>query len=199
MVEAVDTTSQDFGIYAIQVIISYICDNYQIERNIIRGRRAVLGVYPNDPDGEFSERKLEEVTYSINEEENFYENEAHRTLTEWIVSQQSELDAERIDREIKPILEAFFSSAWAYVSRLEEAKKIGASIPNDVFTSANRWLEDEKTVYKDLANAMDDVESHPSRLLKLINFIDTALFGEKIVVFTDQPETFEVYLSLIHI
>ena len=77
MVEAVDTTSQDFGIYAIQVIISYICDNYQIERNIIRGRRAVLGVYPNDPDGEFSERKLEEVTYSINEEENFYENEAH--------------------------------------------------------------------------------------------------------------------------
>ena len=192
MVEAVDTTSQDFGIYAIQVIIAYICDNYQIERNIIRGRRAVLGVYPNDPDGEFSERKLEEVTYSINEEENFYENEAHRTLTEWIVSQQSELDAERIDREIKPILEAFFSSAWAYVSRLEEAKKIGASIPNDVFTSANRWLEDEKTVYKDLANAMDDVESHPSRLLKLINFIDTALFGEKIVVFTDQPETFEV-------
>ena len=70
MVEAVDTTSQDFGIYAIQVIISYICDNYQIERNIIRGRRAVLGVYPNDPDGEFSGRKLEEVTYSINEEEN---------------------------------------------------------------------------------------------------------------------------------
>lgn len=197
MVEAVDTTSQDFGIYAIQVIISYICDNYQIERNIIRGRRAVLGVYPNDPDGEFSERKLEEVTYSINEEENFYENEAHRTLTEWIVSQQSELDAERIDREIKPILEAFFSSAWAYVSRLEEAKKIGASIPNDVFTSANRWLEDEKTVYKDLANAMDDVESHPSRLLKLINFIDTALFGEKIVVFTDQPETFEVYCDLL--
>ena len=197
MIEAVNTSAEDFGIYSIQVIISYICDNYQIERNIIRGRRAVLGVYPSDPDGEFSERKLEEVTYSIDEENTYYENEAYRTLTEWIVAQQSKLGYKRITSEIQPLLEAFFSSPWAYVARLETAKTHDNSIPEDVFKSAQRWLEDEDEVYQDLANAMDDVNGHPSRLLKLIDYIDTELFEKKTVIFTDQPETFEVFCKML--
>ena len=197
MIEAVDTSAEDFGIYSIQVIISYICDNYQIERNIIRGRRAVLGVYPSDPDGEFSERKLEEVIYTIDEENTYYENEAYRTLTEWIVTQQSSLDGKRITSEIQPLLEAFFSSPWAYVARLEVVQKHDDSIPENVLKSAKRWLEDEDEVYHDLANAMDNVDAHPSRLLKLIDFIDTELFGKKTVIFTDQPETFEVFCKTL--
>lgn len=46
LVSGVDTSKEDFGIYDIQVVVSYICDNFQLERNIIRGRRAILGVYP---------------------------------------------------------------------------------------------------------------------------------------------------------
>lgn len=197
MIEVVDTAADDFGIYSIQVIISYICDNYQIERNIIRGRRAVLGVYPTDPEGEFSERKLVEVTYSIDDESTFYEHEAYRTLSEWIISQQVELNNERIASEIRPLLEAFFSSAWAYKKRLEDAIKSDDTIPENVLKSAKRWLEDENEAYNDLANAMDNVEDHPSRLLKLINYIDTELFGKKTVIFTDQPETFEAFYKIL--
>lgn len=197
MVSKVDASTEDFGMYSIRVIISYICDNYQIERNIIRGRRAVLGVYPKDADGEFAERKLEEITYSIDEENNYYENEAYRTLMEWIISIQDELDNERIITEIEPMLEAFFSSPWAYKARLENIYGEKKVLPESVIKSADRWLEDENEVIINLANVLDDVDLHPSRLVKLVNYIDTELFGKKIVVFTDHIETFNVYYAVL--
>ena len=197
MIQAIDTSTEDFGGYAIQVVISYVCDNYQIERNIIRGRRAVLGVYPNDPDGEFSERKLLEITYSIDEEHTYYESEAYRTLTEWIISRQQELNEKSIKKTIEPLLESFFSSSWAYDARLNFIKSSGMKIPENVIRSANRWVEDENETYSNLADAMDDVDAHPSRFLKLINFIDTQLFEKKIVVFTDQPETFYGFYKML--
>lgn len=196
MIDMVDMSSDDFGMYSIQIIISYICDNYQIERNIIRGRRAVLGVFPNDPDGEFSERKLEELTYSIDEESTYYENEAYRNLMEWIVSIQDDLDESRVVSEIEPMLEAFFSSPWAYESALSVLSK-KVQFPDDVIKSAARWVEDENEIVSGLADVLDDIESHPSRLTKLIHYIDTELFGKKVVVFTDHIETFEKYYGVL--
>lgn len=196
MIDKVDMTSEDFGMYAIQVIISYICDNYQIERNIIRGRRAVLGVYPNDPEGEFSERKLEELTYSIDDETSYYENEAYRNLMEWIVSIQDELDEVRVVSEIEPMLEAFFSSPWAYESVLVALSQ-KVQLPENVQKSATRWVEDEDEIVSRLADVLDDIEAHPSRLTKLIHYIDTELFGKKVVVFTDHIETFDKYYCVL--
>lgn len=196
MIDKVDMSADDFGMYSIQVIISYICDNYQIERNIIRGRRAVLGVFPNDLDGEFSERKLEELIYSIDEESTYYENEAYRNLMEWIVSIQDDLDEVRVINEIEPVLEAFFSSPWAYESALNSLSK-KVQLPDDVKKSADRWVEDENEIVNGLADVLDDIESHPSRLTKLIHYVDTELFGKKVVVFTDHIETFDKYYSVL--
>ena len=99
LVSGVDTSKEDFGIYDIQVVVSYICDNFQLERNIIRGRRAILGVYPKNEDGEFAERAVHELTYEISEEKNYYENEAYRQLKEWILSQEGNLE----DSNVKDI------------------------------------------------------------------------------------------------
>ena len=196
MINEINTDDEDLGMYATQVVISYVCDNYQIERNIIRGRRAVLGVYPKDPDGEFSERKLKELTYSIDEETSYYEFEAYRTLAEWIVSIQEDLDEKRVIEEVKPLLEAFFSSPWAYKARLNEIYPKNKKV-NDVKKAADRWLEYENEAIDNLADTLDDIDAYPSRLMKLINFIDTELFGEKIVVFTDHIETFDVYYKTL--
>lgn len=196
MVDSVDLSDEDFGMYSIQVIISFICDYYQIERNIIRGRRAVLGVYPKDIDGEFAKRRLDEITYTIDDENTYYENEAYRTLTEWIISLQGELDDEKIISEIEPVLEAFFSSPWAYTARLERISKEN-KIPCDVIESAERWLEDEDAAISNIADLLDDVDMHPSRLMKLISYIDTELFGKKVVVFTDHIETFAIYYKVL--
>lgn len=195
MVSKVDTTLDDFGLYDIQVIVSYICDNFQIERNIIRGRRAVLGVYPKDPEGEFAERAISEIEYEINEETNYYENEAYRQLKEWILSLEGELQDTNVTEIIQPLIEAFFSSPWAYNSRLSDiGNKI--SIPKRVIKTASRWLDDENEAVNNIANVMDDVEGHPSRMLKLVRYIDENLFDEKVVVFTDQIETFDAYYDV---
>lgn len=196
MVSKVEYSSDDFGLYNIQVIIAYICDYFQIERNIIRGRRAVLGVYPKDPDGEFAERTVQEISYSINDETNYYENEAYRQLKEWILSLDEQLTQKDIVDFVQPLLEAFFSSPWAYYARLAELSK-SVNIPDEVIRMAKRWLTDEDETIERMADVLDDVDSHPTRLVKLISYIDEKLFGEKIVIFTDQSETFDVYYQVL--
>lgn len=58
-------------------------------------------------------------------------------------------------------------------------------------------MADEDEAIENFADIMDDVDSHPSRLVKLISYIDEELFGEKIVIFTDQIETFDVYYKVL--
>ena len=198
MIAGIDTAKDDFGLYDMQVVISYVCDNYQIERSIIRGRRAILGVYPKDEEGEFAERRLEEITYSIDDSTNYYEYEAYRTLKEWIIQNQDNIDATQIEREIQPVLEAFFSSPWAYRARLKEVYGNNPDIPENVWKSADRWVEDEDETLENMIDILDDIESHPSRLVKLINYIETELFGKKVVVFTDHLETFEIYNKVLY-
>lgn len=197
MISDIDTSKEDFGLYDMQVIISYVCDNYQIERSIIRGRRAILGVYPKDDDGEFAERKLVELSYSIREEENYYEFEAYRTLKEWVLQNKDLFDEKKIVSDIQPILEAFFSSPWAYYERLKERLGGQGSIPENVWKSAERWIEDENETVDNMADVLDEIDKHPSRLVKLVNYIETELLDKKIVVFTDHIETFKVYYEVL--
>lgn len=197
MISEIDTEKDDFGLYEMQVVISYVCDNYQIERSIIRGRRAILGVYPKDEEGEFASRELEEITYTIDENKNYYEFEAYRTLKDWIVSQQNKFESFQIECEVQPILEAFFSSPWAYKARLEEVYGCNQSLPESVWKSADRWIQDEDEIIEQMADVLDDVDSHPSRLVKLIHYIETEVFNKKVVIFTDQIETFNVYYKVL--
>ena len=197
MVAAIDTGKEDFGLYDMQVVISYVCDNYQIERSIIRGRRAILGVYPKDEEGEFAERRLEELTYSLGDNVNYYEYEAYRTLKEWIIQNQENIDSDRIENEIQPLLEAFFSSPWAYRARLREVCGDNVAVPGNVLKSADRWVEDEDEILQTMSDILDDVESHPSRLVKIVSYIETKPLDKKIVVFTDHAETFNIYRKVL--
>lgn len=198
MISFIDTGKEDFGLYDMQVIISYVCDNYQIERSIIRGRRAILGVYPKDEDGEFAERRLEEITYLIGDSVNYYEFEAYRTLKEWIVQNQDNIEAAQIGRELQPVLEAFFSSPWAYKARLKDIYGKNPSVPENVWKSADRWVEDENDILQRMTEILDDVELHPSRLVNIVSYIETNLLNKKTVVFTDHIETFDIYHKVLY-
>ena len=193
MIKAIDMSSQEFDLHEIKVAISYVCDNYQLSSKIIRGRRAMLGVYPKNENAQFSERKLVELTYETNQEINYYECEAYRVLEEWITGEQDNLDSDKVKYEIKPLIESFFSSPWAYVSQLEKSKM---PMPQEVISCAHRWEEDENIAVENLADVMDEPENHPSRLIKLISYIDTELFGKKVVVFTDFDQTFTYYYKI---
>ena len=194
--ETIDISKVESAVYDIRVTISYICDNYQFDHNIIRGRRALLGIYPKDPEGEFSERHLTVLKYSSENGGNYYEYEAYGNLTEWIIGNQNNLDDVLVNVVVKPLLTSFFSSPWAYSSKLKSLEgKI--DIPKDVYESARRWKASEENVLKDIADIMDEPEQYPSRMVKLISYIDNELFGKKIVLFTNFVETFNKYYKLL--
>lgn len=48
-----------------------------------------------------------------------------------------------------------------------------------------------------MADVLDEIENHPSRLVKLVNYIETELLDKKVVVFTDHIETFKVYYEVL--
>ena len=49
-----------------------------------------------------------------------------------------------------------------------------------------------------MTDALDDVETHPSRLVKIVSYIETELLDKKAVVFTDHAETFDVYGKVLY-
>ena len=197
MINDIDYGNDDLGMKDVNIAISYICDNYQIEKNIIRGRRTFLGVHSDTEDGEFSERKLEEVVYDISEDDLFYECDAHRELNSWIVSMKEELDDEKVINLVKPLLEAFYSSPWAYVAKLNQLKTENCDIPESVIKAANLWLNDEESILENLPDALCEIEKHPSRMLNIINYIDLNLYGKKAVLFTNNENTFVRYYEIL--
>ena len=60
--EAISFVENDLGVYAIKVMISYICSNYQIESNIIRNR--YLKVPDNHAAVNFASKNLPPSVYS---------------------------------------------------------------------------------------------------------------------------------------
>ena len=104
--------SDDMGVYAIKVVISYICGNYQIESNIIRNRRKILE--SNDLDDRMmASRDLVELTYDANTDRNVYEHLIYEDLAKWIMTGLEE-GRLKVETDIKPLLSSFFSSPWAF-------------------------------------------------------------------------------------
>ena len=190
MIENIDTDKDDLGIHDIQVIMSYVCDHYQLERNIIRSRRAVLGVYPDDEDGEFASRELDELGYDADDHVNYYERNAYQNLIRWVDDHQVKENTNFTQNIISPLLRSFCSSPWAYVKQVHCQKNV---LDDDVIKSANRWLEEEQEAINNLADILDEPERHPSRLISLISKIDLSYSDCKIVMFTEFQETLEEY------
>lgn len=189
IVSTIDIHSDDLGIRNIELAISYVCENYQLESNMIRGRRSLL-------EGQFSKREKIDIPYSFENGKLLYEGDAYHALVNWVSEQQSQLDDEKINSIVIPLLKSFFSSPWAYMDFLKKfSKKI--NIPEEVMSSARVWLEDENNISQKIVDAMDDPEEHPSRIVQVMNAcLNNVPFGKKAVIFTDFEETFKKYLQV---
>lgn len=97
--------SDDMGVYAIKVVISYICGNYQIESNIIRNRRKILETNDLD-DRMMASRDLVELTYDANTDRNVYEHLIYEDLAKWIMTGLEE-GRLKVETDIKPLLSSF--------------------------------------------------------------------------------------------
>ena len=191
--DTVNFEDEDCGVYSIKVLISYICSNYQIESNIIRNRRRIL---ESDEDGTrlMPVRKLSQVSYSLDPDQNTYEKYCYQVLSDWIATNVKKLD---VEHDIRPLLEAFFSSPWAFLSQLNKTSIIENTVKRDLIKNAERWARGEEGIISHISDILEDPDKYESdystRIVTVLNQVYDELYDKKIVLFTNREETFDAY------
>lgn len=181
--EKIDYQVEDLGVSSMQIAISYVCENYQIEKSIIRSRR---GSMP------FAKRTFVELAYDLDIDVFTYEVNTYRLLEEWIESLS--LDRESFQNDFIPLLGAFFSSSWAFYDILK--KKIYKTlyqVNDNIIDFAERWIKEEEALIDDIQKTLENPELLNKRIIKIIDFIDQEIMDRKVVIFTNFLETFRVY------
>ena len=200
--DEIDFESSDLGVYAVKVIISYICSNYQIESNIIRNRRKLLESAENE-EHLLPSRELQTITYQLDENKNVYESLTYLELTRWILEEAIN-GVQAVEEKIRPLLGAFFSSPWAFLEEIEHQKSRGIFIKETMIENAMRWRSFEQYIVEHAADIIDDPdtyeERYSTRLISVLNCLYDELYDQKIVLFTNYSGTFEAFRkSMIHI
>lgn len=77
----IDIDSADYGKSAIQEALLYICENYQLEKNIIRNRRRYM-------EEDLPNRTVREIEYTLNPDKNTYEHTTYEAIVDWISGQE---------------------------------------------------------------------------------------------------------------
>jgi len=188
--------TEDLGVYAIKVVISYICSNYQIENNIIRNRRKILESEEED-DKLLPARELLEISYHLDEDNNVYESLTYKLLSDWIINET--IDGTLVvEKDVKPLLSSFFSSPWAFKRQLEVVLNT-ADVEQDIIDSANKWVQMEQYNLEHISEIMDDPDAHAesfsTRLVIVLNSLYDDFYDKKIVLFTNYSDTFTAYMN----
>lgn len=183
MYEKADFDADDLGIHHFKVAISYLCETYQIEKNIIRNRRESLDDLP--------ERRLEPLPYVLDQDKNYYEYRTYQDLVNWVTD--SQIAEEEFVSIYMSLFGAFFSSPWAFETAVEKAERAGANVPNNMHENLRRWKMYEKDIADDIVNALDNPDDFSSRIIQTMYYLDEYADNAKIVIFTNYRETYEAY------
>jgi len=184
IISGIQFESDDYGKGAIQEALLYVCENYQLEKNIIRNRRRYM-------EEELPHRTVREIEYELDPEKNIYEYTTYEAIVDWISGQ--EISSEDFENYYIPLLTAFFSSSWAFNNEIQRQKTKGTIIDSNVEENAKEWLRAEEWMLEELDNVLAEPYNYSSRILSIVDFIDQELYEEKVVVFTNYTDTFERY------
>lgn len=187
MYENANFDDEDIGIHHFKIAISYLCENYQIEKNIIRNRRDTLENLP--------ERQLICLAYELDPDKNFYEYRTYQDLTDWIM--ENKLSEKEFEKIFKPLFGAFFSSPWAFRVELERLMSSGINVPEGVLQNLRRWMMYEQDIIDKIIESLDSPENYSSRIINIMYYLDEYASDAKIVLFTNYEETFKTYERML--
>ncbi|GBF31839.1 RNA polymerase associated protein RapA [Desulfocucumis palustris] len=112
LVREIDIDAEDMGLDAVKLALAYIGEHYQIERHIIRHRRAELR--ESMPDQPMPDRQLELIKYTPSGADyGFYELNTYELLLTYLAELSDNSDLPQVGDYIKIFLGAMFSSPWA--------------------------------------------------------------------------------------
>ena len=190
LVGNIDVSSEDRGLEQVQEALSYVCENYRIERRVIRNRRQFIRE-------RMAKRTLEAIPYRpLSLSENYNELGIIQDTMAYLADQGEDEDYAR-DVAI-PLLNALFSSPWAYQDML---KKLRIDDPRLV-DGADIWAKQAEGEHRNVNSILDeDPDLIKGRLLKALDYIDqeTDLTTDetfKMVVFTSHKATLDAFDEL---
>ena len=193
LVSSIDTTVEDKGLDQVKQTLAYICENYRVERRVIRNRRQSIME-------RMAKRTLRAVPYTpLSLNENYNEIGAIQNTLAYL-SENGKDNEEYVVNVAIPLLSALFSSPWAFETALHKLK-IDDSILVD---SAIAWRRQAESEHKLVNVALDEEpDMIKGRLMVAMNYIDqeTDIVDSgkcKIVVFTAHNATLTAFLELFN-
>lgn len=195
LISEIDMNDNDKGLKTVRIILAYISNTYEIEKNIIRNRRMEIK-------DRFSKRTKNIVNYRMYDSlDGFYEEETYSTLIEYL---KCRFEGEQIDIDlVKDLYGRMLSSPWALEGILKELIN---SNKNDNSLKLLKELQSFNELWlnanlEELGN-MEYYEGYPDeikgRLLLAMDILDEEYYDKKVVVFTKFTETaleFSKYLK----
>lgn len=193
LVNEIDLNAEDNGLSKVKQALAYICENYRIERKVIRNRRQLISE-------KMAQRTLRAIPYSpLSLNENYNEIGAIQNTLAYLADNGEE-NEDYVTETAIPLLSALFSSPWAFEAALRELN-IDDSILLD---SAATWRRQAENEHSLVNIALDeDPDLIKGRLMTVLNYIDQEtdiLENEncKLVVFTAHNATLVEFLKLFN-
>ena len=193
LVASIDTTTEDHGLSSVKQALAYICENYRIERRVIRNRRQLISE-------RMAKRTLTSIPYApLSMNENYNEIGAIQNTFAYL-SENGDDDEAFVSDVAIPLLSSLFSSPWAFEDTLRTLK-ITDSVLLD---SAAEWKRQAENEHQLVDIALDeDPDLIQGRLMTVMNYIDqeTDILDDpncKFVVFTAFNATLCEFLNLFN-
>ncbi len=193
LIQAIDVNSDDKGLSRVKQALAYICENYRVERKVIRNRRQLISE-------KMAQRTLCAIAYTpLSLNENYNEIGAIQNTLAYL-SDNGEDDEDYVTQTAIPLLSALFSSPWAFEDTLRKLK-IDDGILLD---SAAAWRLQAENEHSLVNIALDeDPDLIKGRLMIAMNYIDqeTDILDDencKLVVFTAYNATLTEFLKLFN-
>ena len=193
MVKDIDLSEEDQGLSKVKQALAYICENYRIERRVIRNRRQFISE-------KMARRTLCAIPYSpLSLNENYNEIGAIQNTLAYLAD-NGEDDEEYVTQTAIPLLSALFSSPWAFEDALHKLKIDDGILLN----SAAAWRRQAENEHSLVNVALDeDPDLIKGRLMTAMNYIDqeTDILDDetcKLVVFTAHNATLVQFLKLFN-
>lgn len=193
LVFSIDLSSEDNGLDLVKQALAYICENYRVERKVIRNRRQLITE-------KMARRTLHEIPYTpLSANENYNEIAAIQNTLAYL-SENGEEDDDYVANIAIPLLSALFSSPWAF----EEALSTLEIEDNIIHDSMTVWKQQAENEHSLVSVALtEDPDLIKGRLMFALNYIDqeTPILDDpnfKIVVFTGFNATLNAFLHLFN-
>ena len=193
LVEQIDLENDEkHGINQVKDALSYVCENYRLERRVIRNRRLSIT-------SKMASRTLVENSYvPMTNNETYNESGVIQTTLAYLSANGLENEA-FVKTVAIPLLSALFSSPRAFADALD-----ALSIKDEALKDAsNEWLEQAENEHLMVNTALDeDPDLIKGRLLRVLDYIEqetdaTTSDACKIVIFTSHTSTLHEFQKLL--